>query len=472
MSGVSVVLGAGVLAALAAIAVSDAKRMTIPLRWLAVFLASGMGWLAMGGLAAAGGGWEWHAAGAAAGVGMPFAFILRAQALGRRWPIYPGDAWLLGAAGAVLGVRALFWAMATGSALALAHRACLQRKRGRPYAAGYLPAGPGLAAGTAAVFVALNAGIALGDVRAKAGADGAARIEAIELLPVKTGLPDALAGKEVAIEALSPMPLPEILGRIGRAAGVEIGIEERPSRLPGGRAELAAAPALAAGTETRLDRLLDDVAARAGYAWEWKEDRVVFYRYWDTSWPRVGAGAPEAPDGKPVADEGDEAPGGVLAWLGRVFGGGGRDREPGPPEAAEAAETAKAEPAAGEGADSFRQSGEKKDDPAGAAPDADPEPAPAEAAGVAWAPAPEPLVWEVDPEGQGTLRGVLEAWAERAEWKIAWRAERDFRVGAAARFGGGFLEAVDGLLSDPGVSRVLTARAYANRYLVVHEAGR
>ena len=446
---------AGVLVAFAAIAAADAKRMTVPPEWLAVLLASGLGWLAAGGLEMAGGSWDRHAAGAAVGLGVPFAMILGAQALGRRWPIYPGDAWLLGAAGTILGVGALLWAMAAGSALALVHRACLQRKRGRPFAAGYLPAGPGLAAGAAAVFVALNAGIALGDGHLKPGPGDPARIEATELLPVTTGLPEALDGKTVKIDAPSPIPFPDLVGRIGSAAGVAVAIEERPSRIAGGRAELPEAAPIAAGTETRLGRLLDDVAARAGYAWEWKEDRAVFYRYWDNGWKAADAAAagPSSVAQEPV--EPGATAGGPFAWLGRLLGGAGEEQRPG--EAGEAP--------AGEAT----ETGESH---APSPPTGDPEPPRQEQDGVAWAAAPEPLIWEVDPADHRTLRGVLEAWADRAEWKVAWRAGRDFSVGAGAIFEGGFLAAVDGLLSDPRISRVLTARAHANRYLVIEEAGR
>ena len=80
--------------------------------------------------------------------------------------------------------------------------------------------------------------------------------------------------------------------------------------------------------------------------------------------------------------------------------------------------------------------------------------------------------WEVDPASQKTLRGVVESWARKAEWKVDWRTPRDFSVGAAAAFEGPFLKAVDGLFSDPQVSRVLLVSAHANRYLVVREAGR
>ena len=53
--------------------------------------------------------------------------------------------------------------------------------------------------------------------------------------------------------------------------------------------------------------------------------------------------------------------------------------------------------------------------------------------------APEDLtVWEVDPARQRTVRGVVEAWADRAEWKLAWQADQDFSVAAEASLRGRF----------------------------------
>ena len=68
------------------------------------------------------------------------------------------------------------------------------------------------------------------------------------------------------------------------------------------------------GSEKTLALLLDSVAAGAGYAWEWKDDRVVFYRYWDRSWPGAEVVEVEAPKG-PFD--------GVMAWISRVLGRSG-----------------------------------------------------------------------------------------------------------------------------------------------------
>ena len=145
---------------LGAIARRDAVRMTIAPASL---------------LALAGGGLVWRLAvlgelpaealfasglGAVAGFAVGALPILVAEALGMRWPFYPGDALLFAAMGCLLGPMGLAWALLAGCACALAHRVCVQRRRGRRVSQGYLPLGPGMAVGTGAVFVAATGGLA------------------------------------------------------------------------------------------------------------------------------------------------------------------------------------------------------------------------------------------------------------------------------------------------------------------------
>ena len=461
--------GAGVLGALAGIAAVDARRMVIRLDLVALLMAAGMCWLfAGGGIGLLGTGWPMHLAGAALGAGIPLSLVLWAEALGRRWPIYPGDAMLLCAVGGILGLRCFLWATVLGSCAAVLHRICVQTRRGRSLTAGYLPAGPGLALGAAAVFVAVNAGVAFSAEDA-----GRARIAATELPPMNAPLPGELAGKAVALAVPTPLPFRDLVARIGGAAGVEVVIEERPSRIAGDRVALAEPEPLPPGAQRTLAGLLDDAGRRAGYAWEWKAGRVVFYRYWDSAWPRAA---------DPAEVETAAAPdplGRALAWLGRAFGGGGESlsgdgrgavgqdragaRDPVPEKASERA---------GErGGDAAEAAGAPTRD-AVAAMAAEPGTKGA-ASGTESGPATvQTGTWEVDPVSQKTLRGVVESWAAKAGWKVDWRTRRDFSVGAAAAFEGGFLKAVDSLFSDPRLSRVLAVSAHANRYLVVREAGR
>ena len=131
--------GVGVIGALAGIAVVDARRMVIRLDLVVLLMAAGIVWLGLGGgMALLGTSWAMHAVGAALGAGMPLVLILLAEAAGRRWPIYPGDAVLLCAVGGILGLRAFLWALVLGCSVALLHMACLQTRRGRPLTRGYL----------------------------------------------------------------------------------------------------------------------------------------------------------------------------------------------------------------------------------------------------------------------------------------------------------------------------------------------
>ena len=461
--------GVGVLGALAGIAVVDARRMVIRLDLVVLLMTAGIVWLGLGGgMALLGTGWTMHAVGAALGAAMPLVLILLAEAAGRRWPIYPGDAVLLCAVGGILGLRAFLWALVLGCSVALLHMACLQTRRGRPLTRGYLPAGPGLAIGAAVVFLGVNAGAALSaEVEGAEGNDSVA-IVATELLPAKPALPDELTGKRIRLAEVGPLPFEELVAAIGRAAGIETAIEERPARVAGGAVRLPEPDLALPDNEAELSALLDGVASRAGYVWEWADGRLVFYRYWDSAWP----GAPA------VATPEEPVPGGpverVWAWLGRVFGT--EERPAG--DRALPAESDRERQEAGdlpgetprEGAVAVNVEGDVTEGPD---PDekAD-EPAGAESVVAAVAEAPVVEKWEVDPVSQKTLRGVVESWAAKAEWKVDWRTGRDFSVGAAAAFEGSFLKAVDGLFSDPQVSRVLLVSAHANRYLVVREAGR
>ena len=407
------ILAGAVLAAMAGLAVHDARRALVDPRMVLALLGAAAAWR----FAGPGGGegaWPRLAAGvlgASLGVAAAMVPIGVAAWLGRRWPLYPGDAMMLGALGFLLGVPGLAWTMLLGSALALVHRFCVQRRRGRPFRKGLVPLGPGMCAGAAAVFLCMNFGVALaGDARevtvaplpAASAGGGVPALSATELGPALEALPTALAGRIVSVEATETLPFPALVRRLSGLAGVDMRIEERPARIAGGAAVLDDPPPLRLVWEGPLGGLLDRVASLSGYDWSWetlvpetlvpRHGAVVFHRYWDVAQrgPAAGAGT-----------------------------GGVGTRE-------------------GEG--------------------------PAVASGTAGG-------WIVDPEEHRTLRGVLESWAARAGWTLVWKAERDYGLGAAAVFGGGFLEAADLLLSGPATGRALEVRAYAaNRHLVVDDA--
>ena len=428
------ILAGAVLAAMAALAVHDARRALVDPRLVLALLGAAAAWRFGGGGTEADGTWPRLASGvlgASLGVAAVAVPIGAAALLGRRWPLYPGDAMLLGAVGFLLGPLGLAWAMALGSALGLLYRFCVQRKRGRPFRKGLVPLGPGMCAGAAAVFLCMNFGVALaGDTRAgdtRAGDGGKplaapplpavsgeadpVRLPATELGPVLGALPAALAAREISVDWNERLLFPALVRRLSPLAGVVMRIEERPGRIEGGAAVLVDPPPLRLSWQGPLAGLLDRVAALSGYGWSWEtlvpethvpetlgpethvpethvpgNGAVVFFRYWD------------------AAQRGPAHGGGT----GNPGGGGASDNGGG---------------------------------------------------------------WAVDPDEHRSLRGVLESWAARAGWTLVWKAREDYALGAAAVFEGGFLEAADVLLSGPATRRTLDVRAYAaNRHLVVDDA--
>ncbi len=359
--------------------------------------------------------WTGMALGIAA-VALP---IMAAQWLGRRWPLYPGDAMMLGAFGFLLGPIGLAWTMLLGSAFSLAYRVWLQRRRGRRIRKGLVPLGPGMTAGAAVVFLFVNFGVAfaagepplhgvppllgvpavsvtpapvmvspLPDIAPDIEPRGAP-LPATELAPAGTPLPDAIATRDLAFEQRDAVSLPAALRRLTSLSGIATAIEERPARIAGGMAILADAPPIRLVRRGALAGLLDRLAVLSGYDWTWRDGTIVFYRYWDTD-QRAAAAR--------LADQVDKAP-----------------------------------------------------------PDGS---------------------WIVEAGAHKTLRGVLESWAREAGWILVWNAPRDYAVGSGpeqagnAVFRGGFLEAVDQLLAGDATRRTLSVLAYkANRHLVIGDAG-
>ena len=261
-----------VAAPLAAIAWHDCRRFEIPPEAVAALLAAGI-LLHDRGMTA----WSDGLAGAAFGAAVFLLPVIAAAGLGRRPPLLPGDAGLLGSLGWVLGPLGLAWALAIGAPLALVHRCWLQVRRQRPVAAGYAPLGPGLCAGGLAVFLMMHAGIAMSDVPTTA------------LASTEIG-PDIAAGPPGSDTAIIRLSLPEAVDlsdlapRIAAASSYALVIEERPARSPGGAAVLDSAPPLRLDYEGRLIDLLDRIAVASGYRWTWRNREIVFYRYWDREW--------------------------------------------------------------------------------------------------------------------------------------------------------------------------------------------
>ena len=299
------ILAGAVLATMALIAVLDARRAIVDPRLVLALLAAAAAWRFLG----SGGGAEaadldtvaspWADAlmGAAFGVAAVMIPIAIAKWRHRRWPLYPGDAMMLGAFGFLLGPLGLAWTMLLGSPFALLHRIWLQHRRGRPIRRGLVPLGPGMTAGAAVVFLCLHTGAAFaaekGLIETPAAMPEteivpvtsemlpAPMIPATELAPVDARLPTEIAERIVEFELDAAVPFPALIRRLSASADVAISIEERPSRIAGGAAILAAPPPISLAYKGALSGLLDRIAARSGYDWSWLGGAIVFHRYWD-----------------------------------------------------------------------------------------------------------------------------------------------------------------------------------------------
>ena len=299
------ILAAAVLIPMAALAAVDARRAIVDPRLVLVLLAAAAAWRILGaGAGTARMSWFGAGAGLALGVGAAAVPIAVAQWRRRRWPLYPGDAMMLGAFGFLLGPLGLAWTMLLGSAFALLHRLCLQRRRGRPFRKGLVPLGPGMTAGAAVVFLCLNFGVALaGDQDAPKGM----ALPATELVPGFAALPGELARREVSLEQSEAVPFRALVRRLSSLTGVTMAIEERPARVAGGTAILADPPPLRLAWRGPLAGLLDHVAALSGYDWSWTGGAVVFHRYWDVEqrFPDASAAGTDADGtaGRAAAEE-------------------------------------------------------------------------------------------------------------------------------------------------------------------------
>ena len=432
------------------LAVADARRLEVEPRAVVAFCVLALLWrLARAEWVVAAAGIGEGLLGALLGAAVVMAPICVAELRRRRWPVYPGDAMLLGAFGWLLGPVGLMWSLLLGSLCALVHRACVQRRRGRPFGKGYLPLAPGLCLGCLLVFAGLEAGLL------RAVPVSAVEMDAVEVRPIPATvsgppvpvLPPEVAARRVKLVLEDPLPFAALAAALSRAAGVAVAIEERPGRLAEGEAALPPLPALTMVHDGPLPDLLDDLARRGGHAWTWvaasprRAAGIVFYRHRDAAWP---------------AEHPMQEPGPGRSAAAGVPGGGPEGQAASPEGPSLPVDEPTVRP---EGGVELSDGVPEETEDAGAGPDAGGE-------------AGAPEAWRVDPGAQGTLRGVLEAWAARAGWSLVWRAPRDYSLGAPAVFGGGFLEAVDGLLSDAATRRSLVAVAWPeNRHLVIEGSG-
>ena len=145
-----------VMASMAALGAVDGATYRIDPWWLAVLVGAGTFWWVMGSGVALGDAVRSAGLGAMGGFALGAVPIAVAEALGRRWPFYPGDALLFAAFGWVLGVEVLPWALVVGAVCGLGYGGWVLRRRGRRLTRGYLPLGPGMATGAIAAFLGVN----------------------------------------------------------------------------------------------------------------------------------------------------------------------------------------------------------------------------------------------------------------------------------------------------------------------------
>lgn len=109
-------------------------------------------------------------------------------------------------------------------------------------------------------------------------------------------LPETLEGRELRFDSAGALPLPRLAGRLADALNVEVAVEERVSGEEDRAARLEAPAPISVAVTGTLRELLDEVASRSGYEWEWEEGarpgsgRLIFYRDHDRT--RTGRHAP------------------------------------------------------------------------------------------------------------------------------------------------------------------------------------
>ena len=315
-----------VLAAMAAMAVLDARRAVVDPRLVLALLAAAATWRYL----SPDGNSPWMPwTGMALGIAAVALPIIVAQLRGRRWPLYPGDGMMLGAFGFLLGPVGLAWTMLFGSAFSLAYRVWVQRRRGRRIRKGLVPLGPGMTVGAAVVFLCVNFGVAFAageppphGVPAVTGTAATVTVfplpelareevplPATELAPASTALPEAIATRDLVFEQREAVSFPVAVRRLSSLSGIATAIEERPARIAGGMAILSDAPPIRLVWRGALAGLVDRLAVLSGYDWSWRDGTVVFYRYWDIEQRSAAAGSADrvdevAPDNSWIVEAG------------------------------------------------------------------------------------------------------------------------------------------------------------------------
>ena len=125
--------------------------------------------------------------------------------------------------------------------------------------------------------------------------------------PARGVLPQDVARVEIDIALREPLAFPDAVRRIGILGGFSTRVEERPSRVVDGAVTPPPPPPVMLSHSGPVLELLDLVAARSGYNWDWEaadgnaDGTVVFHRYWDRE-QRGPSAAPTPEQGIWVVD--------------------------------------------------------------------------------------------------------------------------------------------------------------------------
>ena len=124
----------------------------------------------------------------------------------------------------------------------------------------------------------------------EAEADQPAAIAAtLRLVQVRRVLPAELEERAVDFVTSEPLVIERLAGRLADVLAVDVAIEERPAR-DGRGIRFARSEPIDVEVRGKVRDLLDAVARRSGYVWEYvageSPPRIVLYRFQDEEWAR------------------------------------------------------------------------------------------------------------------------------------------------------------------------------------------
>ena len=133
-------------------------------------------------------------------------------------------------------------------------------------------------------------GLAPGKIESRAVAEQGASLALDEAQPTARvrqrlhALPEAVAQTEIEFGNAGALEVSRIAARLSEALDVEVILEERGARGDGRTAGPPDPGPIPVASRSTVGKVLDEMSARSGYAWEWEEDtgsgagRLILYR--------------------------------------------------------------------------------------------------------------------------------------------------------------------------------------------------